>query len=137
MPSFEFYPRADDLSWNSDGMPALMARNLTADDFTFRYFHADVVISDGADELFLRTPGLPVIDFVLMLVQLQREVASVGETRVETSKSQDSIHAVRRRGKVEVSYGFPDVVSEVSLRDFEEVPRKCLAVSLAMPLFGT
>ncbi|WP_217199787.1 hypothetical protein [Streptomyces buecherae] len=130
MPSFEFHPRADDPSWHADGMPALMARKLTADDFTFRYFHADVVISDGTDDIVLRTPGLPVIDFVLMLVQIHCEVASVGETRVETSKSRDSIRAVRRRDKVEVSYSFSDAVSEVSLCDFEEIPRSALRVGL-------
>ena len=130
MISFTFLPRVDDPSWDVDGLPGLSVRTLTADDLTFHYFNSDVVIGDGRNEVQLRTPGLPVVDFVLMLVQLRREVTLSGESLVESSQSQDSISAVIRGGVVEVSYSFSNVVSTISLCEFKEVPRCALRSAL-------
>ncbi|MEU0524319.1 hypothetical protein [Streptomyces niveus] len=130
MISFAFLPRIDDPSWDVDGMSGFSARALTADDLTFRYFSSDVVIGDGRNEIQLRTPGIPVIDFVLMLVQLRREVISSGESVVESSQSQDSITAVRVGGVVELSYSFSSVGSTVSLRDLQEAPKRALQSAL-------
>ncbi|MCT2594179.1 hypothetical protein LHJ74_30445 [Streptomyces sp. N2-109] len=120
----------DDPSWNVDGLPGISARTLTANDLTFHYFKSDVVIGDGSSEIQLRTPGLPVVDFVLMLVQLYREVMLSGESIVESSQSQDSISAVRRDGVVEVSYSFSGVISTIPLCEFKETPRRTLRSAL-------
>lgn len=134
MISFTFIPRADDPSWNADGLSGLSACMLTADDLTFRCFSADVVIDDGTNEVHLRTPGLPVVDFVLMLVQMCREVASSGESVVESSQTQDSMTAVRVGGMVELSYSFSRVISKVSLCDLEEAPAGALRSALEVLL---
>lgn len=126
MISFTFLPRIDDPSWDADGLSGLSARALTADDLTFHYFSSDVVIGDGCNEVQLRTPGLPVVDFVLMLVQLRREVVSSGESVVESSQTQDSITAMKVGGVVELSYSFSSVVSRVSLYDLKEAPIRAL-----------
>ncbi|MGW5940584.1 hypothetical protein ACWIG3_23110 [Streptomyces celluloflavus] len=89
-----------------------------------------MVINDQVNEIHLRTPGLPVVDFALMIVQLYREVASSGESVVESSQTQDSISAVRRGSEVEISYSFSDVVSKLPLADFREVPRSVLYSAL-------
>lgn len=132
MISFRFVPRVEDPSWGADGLSGRSARTLTADDLTFHYFNADVVINDGENEIHLRTPGLPVVDFVLMVVQLHREVASSGESVVESSQTQDSIAAVRRGDDVEISYSFSGVVSRVSLSEFREISRQALRSALAV-----
>ncbi|ONF72957.1 hypothetical protein [Amycolatopsis keratiniphila] len=126
MISFTFLPRIEDPSWDADGLSGLSARTLTADDLTFHYFSSDVVIGDGCNEIQLRTPGLPVVDFVLMLVQLCREVVSSGASVVESSQTQDSITAVMEGGAVELSYSFSDVVSTIPLCDLKEAPNMAL-----------
>ncbi|WP_164716102.1 hypothetical protein [Streptomyces sp. WAC 06738] len=126
MLSFRFLPRSDDPSWGSEDMQERSVRTLTADDLTFHCFRADVVINDGENEICLRTPGLPVVDFVLMLGQLYREVESSGESVVETSQTQDSISAVRQGGGVEIRYSFSGAVSRVSLDEFRKVPASVL-----------
>ncbi|QNE27246.1 MULTISPECIES: hypothetical protein [unclassified Streptomyces] len=126
MISFTFLPRTDDPSWDADDLSGAPARTLTADDLTFHYFSSDVVINDGLNEIQLRTPGLPVIDFILMLVQMRREVALFGESAVESSQTQDSITAVRTEDSVELSYSFSSAISKISLHDLKEAPRGAL-----------
>jgi hypothetical protein len=128
--SFTFVPRVDDPSWEADGLSGLAVRMLTADDLTFRCFCSDVVIGDGCNDVQLRTPGLPVMDFVLMVVQLCREVVSSGESVVESSQSQDSIMATKSGGVVELSYSFSHLVSTVSLCDLKEAPGRALQAAL-------
>lgn len=130
MLSFTFMPRIDDPSWDADGLSRRSARTLTADDLTFRYFSSDVVIGDGCNEVPLRTPGLPIVDFVLMLVQLCREVVSSGESVVESSQTQDSITAMVCGDVVQLSYSFSSLISTVSLSDFKEAPRRALQSAL-------
>ncbi len=132
MISFMFLPRVDDLSWSAEGLRDRPARTLTADDLTFHYFNADVVINDGQNEIHLRTPGLPVVDFTLMVVQLYRDVMSSGESVVESSQTQDSISAVRRGDDVEISYSFSCVVSSVSLDEFKEMAISALRSALSV-----
>lgn len=104
MISIEFAPRAKDISWDSLEGSGKTLQGLTADDFTFRYFMADVTIHDHEKgRILLVTPGLPVIDFVMMLVQMKRETLTIGGSAVETSQTQDSIHAVRQGDSVRQS----------------------------------
>ncbi|MGB3444017.1 MAG: hypothetical protein WBA97_35215 [Actinophytocola sp.] len=130
MISFTFMPRIDDPSWDAKGLSGLSFRLLTADDLTFHYFSSDVVIGDGCNEVPLRTPGLPVVDFVLMVVQLCREVVSSGESVVESSQTQDSIMATRVGDVVELSYSFSSSVSSVSLYDLKEAPSMAVRSAL-------
>lgn len=126
MISFEFLPRIDDPSWDADGLSGISVRELTGNDLTFYYFSSDVVIGDGCNEVHLRTPDLPVVDFILMLVQLRREVVSSGESVVETSQTQDSISALKVGDVVELSYSFSSVVSTVSIFELKEAPIRAL-----------
>ncbi|WP_143660962.1 hypothetical protein [Streptomyces sp. st140] len=126
MISFTFVPREEDPSWSLAGMSNPSIRSLSADDLTFRYFESDVVIDDGNFMIPLRTPGVPVVDFVLMIVQLCREVASSGASRVETSQTQDSVYATKRGDVVEITYSFSEVVSIISLGEFNEAPKRVL-----------
>ncbi|MER6104791.1 hypothetical protein ABT115_21330 [Streptomyces sp. NPDC001832] len=129
--SIEFLPRAEDGSWRSIEELGKNPRELTVDDFTFRHFVTDVLIHDQqAGDIALVTPGLPIIDFLLMLVQMKREVLATGESTVETSQTQDSIHAVRRGDSVQIHYGFSDIVSDIPLELFQEIPRIGLRAAL-------
>ncbi|MFF9895477.1 hypothetical protein [Streptomyces longispororuber] len=130
MMKFRFTPRVDGPSWKPDGLSGRSARALTADDFTFHCFHADVALDDGENVIQLRTPGLPVIDFVLMIVQMRRETASSGAAFVESSQTQDAMTAVRRDDSVEMTYSFSEKSSRVSLRDFDEMPTRALHAAL-------
>ncbi|WP_130799912.1 hypothetical protein [Streptomyces otsuchiensis] len=78
------------------------------------------------------------MDFVLMLVQLCREVVSSGASVVESSQTQDSITAVIAGGSVELSYSFSGVVSVVPLCDLKEVPNVALqsAFEVLFPAHG-
>ena len=131
MISFEFTPRAEDVSWNSLERSGESPQELTADDFTFRHFMVDVTIHDqGNGRIPLVTPGLPVIDFVLMLVQMKRETLAEGESTVESSQTQDSIRAVRQGDKVQLDYSFSETVSHVSMSVFQEMPSVALNAAL-------
>ncbi|WP_206507356.1 hypothetical protein [Streptomyces chrestomyceticus] len=132
MIEFEFLPRADDPSWGKQGLAGRPAHTLTANDFTFHCFNADVVISDDEKNIHLKTPGLPVVDFVLMLVQLYREVVESGESSVESSQSQDSISALRRGDEVEITYSFSGTVTRVPFDQFGKVPQRALQSALAV-----
>ncbi|MFD6112155.1 hypothetical protein ACFWG0_18850 [Streptomyces yangpuensis] len=87
-------------------------------------------MNDGRNEIQLRTPGLPIVDFVLMLVQLCREVELFGESLVESSQTQDSIRATRTEDAVELSYSFSNAVSTISLHDLKEAPKRALNSAL-------
>ncbi|MFD7233170.1 hypothetical protein [Streptomyces sp. NPDC059881] len=101
------------------------------DDFVFRHFMADVTIHDQEKGgIPLETPGLPVIDFVLMLVLLKRETLAAGESTVETSQTQDTIHAVRQGDTIRLSYSFSEAVSHVPLSLFQEIPSAALKSAL-------
>lgn len=108
-------------------MPGASLRQLTGDDFIFRHFMVDVTIHDGLQgNINFSTPGLPVIDFFLMLVELKREVLELGEATVETSQTQGTITAVREGSLVRLSYSFSPAVSVVSIDDFNNLPRAAL-----------
>ncbi|MFJ7947413.1 hypothetical protein ACIQ6K_27755 [Streptomyces sp. NPDC096354] len=131
MISIDFTPRAEDISWDSLEGSGKTLQELTADDFTFRYFMADATIHDHEKgRILLVTPGLPVIDFVMMLVQMKRETLTMGRSTVETSQTQDSIHAVRQDDTVRLDYSFSEIVSHVPLGFFKEIPGVALRAAL-------
>ncbi|GGT73901.1 hypothetical protein GCM10010207_84380 [Streptomyces atratus] len=124
MIAIDFLPRPDDKSWHSLEKFGKTPQELTEDDFTFRHFMVDVVIHDRhAGDIPLVAPGLPVVDFLLMLVQMRREVLEAGESTVETSQTQDTIHAVRRGDTVRLHYSFSETVSDMPMGEFLEIPR--------------
>ncbi|MEU3529900.1 hypothetical protein AB0E62_39765 [Streptomyces sp. NPDC038707] len=95
MITFSFEPRADDVSWSQNWRPE--RTELIGGDFCLRLFTANLrLVVHGAD-LGLRTPGLPVVDFALMLDFATRELETVSDFAVETSVSQ-KVFAFSREG---------------------------------------
>ncbi|MEU5636642.1 hypothetical protein ACH47C_37050 [Streptomyces rishiriensis] len=89
MITFSFEPRAEDVFWSSDRRPEHPDRpehpELTGADFSMSYFQADVRLVVHGVDLSLRTPGLPVVDFALMLEYARRELEARSGIAVETS----------------------------------------------------
>jgi hypothetical protein len=91
MIDFAFEPRADDDFWSPARRPEHPYRpdhpELTGADFSVSYFRADVRLVVHGVDLGLRTPGLPVVDFALMLEYAVRELETRSDIAVETSVS--------------------------------------------------
>ncbi|MFE7385846.1 hypothetical protein ACFU9F_36450 [Streptomyces zhihengii] len=118
-----FHPRADDPSWHSTGHIGKPLADLAADDFVFRYFTADVEIRvDGRVDMELATPGVPVIDFVLLLLLMRREVDTTGHSTATTSLTQDDFRARHRYGTVQMDYSFSPRATRVPIAAFQEMP---------------
>lgn len=118
-----FHPRADDPSWRSARHIGRPLADLAVDDFVFRYFTGDVEIRvDGRVDVKLATPGVPVIDFVLLLSLMRREVDSTGHSAATTSLTQDGFRARHRRGTVHLEYSFSPRVTRVPIAAFQELP---------------
>ncbi|MDP9642094.1 hypothetical protein J2S53_002039 [Actinopolyspora lacussalsi] len=122
MISFAFFPRGDDPSWRGEWDSEIPLYDLTNNDFVFYYFNVDVVISDGENDILLSDPVVSVVDFVLMLDLLRREVARFGASIVMTSRINKYVFATKQGGDVELSYSFSPVVSCVSADDIERAP---------------
>jgi hypothetical protein len=86
MIDLSFEPRTEDDSWSPAWRPE--KPELTAGDFCLRLFKADLRLVVHGVDLSLRTPGLPVVDFALMLDYATRELETKSEIAVETSLSQ-------------------------------------------------
>ncbi len=131
--SIRFSPRSDDPSWHPGSEITPPSTQLNADEFIFRRFMVDVTLRDDQQgEIKLRTPGLPVIDFVLMLVLLKREILQFGTAVAETSQTQDTITASRYGDSVQLSYSFSPTVSTISMDEFDGLPRTALCEARAL-----
>jgi hypothetical protein len=127
MIEFAITPRLGDPSWLEESWPALSPaglpadlRNLTADDFIFRYFRVDAMLQINGVDFSIRTPGLPLIDFVLMLKQAAWEIDVVGHSTVETSQSQHAMTFVLINDRIRFSTNFSVSEVEVSRSEFDE-----------------
>ncbi|WP_405990747.1 hypothetical protein [Streptomyces sp. NBC_00986] len=91
MIDFSFAPRADDPFWSPARRPEHPYRpehpELTGADFCASFFMADVRLVVHGVDLGLRTPGLPVVDFALMLEYARRELETRSGIAVETTVS--------------------------------------------------
>lgn len=78
MIDFAFEPRAEDVLWSPDRRPENSDRpehpEPTGADFSLSCFRADVRFVVHGVDLSLCTPGLPVVDFALMLECVRREL---------------------------------------------------------------
>lgn len=125
--SIRFSPRSDDPSWRPNSEITPLLTQLNADEFTFRRFMVDVALRDDLQgEIELRTSGLPVVDFFLMLVQLKSDLLQFGTAVAETSQTQDTITASRKGDLVQLSYSFSPIVSTISMDEFDGLPRIAL-----------
>lgn len=125
--SIRFSPRSDDPSWRPSSEITPLLTQLNADEFTFRRFMVDVALRDDLQgEIGLRTSGLPVVDFFLMLVQLKSDLMQFGTAVAETSQTQDTITASRKGDLVQLSYSFSPIVSTISMDEFDGLPRIAL-----------
>lgn len=128
MISFDLTPRPEDPSWRRDWQPLDPAtrspvelRELAGAAFTFEYFQVDVVLVIGKVEFSLRKIGIPVLDFVLMLDSGVKETKSTGESRVETSISQDLLHFRSKGTLIAVSSSFSVGVAMASIGELEQL----------------
>ena len=91
MIDFSFLPRADDPFWSPARRPEHPYRpehpELTDADLCVSFYMADVRLVVHGVDLGLRTPGLPVVDFALMLEYAKRELETGSDIAVETSVS--------------------------------------------------
>ncbi|MFJ7148344.1 hypothetical protein ACIQVT_09085 [Streptomyces sp. NPDC100445] len=89
MITFSFEPRAQDDSWSPDRLPVNRDRpehpELTGADFSAGFFEADLRLVVHGVDLGLRTPGLPVVDFALMLEYAKRGLETASGIAVETT----------------------------------------------------
>lgn len=103
---------------------------LTSTDYIYDCFRVDVLVDDGRGEIRLELSWPPLMDFVLMLVLLRRDVVSSGKGFAETTISPNWISATRRGACVELSYDSSDAVMTVSIEDFMDMPRIAMAAAL-------
>ncbi|MEV6498304.1 hypothetical protein [Streptomyces prunicolor] len=115
MIDFSFEPRADDPFWSPARRPEHPYRpehpELTGADFSLSYFRADVRLVVHGVDLGLRTLGLPVVDFALMLEYARRELETRSDIAVETSVSGHVFSLSRGAEAVTLTTNYaPDVV---------------------------
>ncbi|GGS20148.1 hypothetical protein GCM10010269_68950 [Streptomyces humidus] len=116
MIDFSFEPRADDVSWSSDWRPENPDRpehpELTGADFCLSCFRADVQLVVHGVDLSLRTPGLPVVDFALMLEYARRELEARSGIAVETSVTSHVFSLSRGPEVVTLTTNYASAVAE-------------------------
>jgi hypothetical protein len=92
MITFSFEPRPEDVFWSAETRPEHPDRpehpELTGADFSISFFKADLHLAVHGVDLSLRTPGLPVVDFALMLEYARRVLETGSGIAVETSVTQ-------------------------------------------------
>ncbi|GAA0903008.1 hypothetical protein [Virgisporangium aurantiacum] len=96
MIEINFTPRAEDRSWLKTGWPAesytgrlVDLDTLSKDDLTSWFFLVDVTWKVNSVDLSLKTPGLPIVEFILMLDLAEKQLDADGVSRVETTDTQD------------------------------------------------
>lgn len=139
MIEFDFVPRSDDRSWMerspnvlaSPEMPADL-RSLTADDFTFRYFRVNVLLRINGVDFSIMTPGLPLMDFILMLKQAVWEIDAAGQGAVETSQTQHAIDFVAVDDLIRIRASFSSGEVEVTRLEFDNFVERATKKALEL-----
>ncbi|MFK4098995.1 hypothetical protein ACI2L1_02680 [Streptomyces sp. NPDC019531] len=118
MITFSFEPRAEDVSWSPDQRPENPDRpehpELTGADFSLSFFRADVRLLLHGVDLGLRTPGLSVVDFALMLEYARRELETRSDIAVETSVTQHVFSLSRGPETVTVTTNYAPGAAELT-----------------------
>ncbi|GGW47503.1 hypothetical protein CP966_25160 [Streptomyces galilaeus] len=118
MIAFAFEPRAEDVLWSPDRRPENLDRpehpEPTGADFSLSYFRADVRLVVHGVDLSLCTPGLPVVDFALMLEYARRELETRSDIAVETSVTQHVFSLSRGTEAVTLTTNYAPGVAELT-----------------------
>ncbi|MCQ9185063.1 hypothetical protein KMT30_39750 [Streptomyces sp. IBSBF 2953] len=131
MIDFSFEPRADDVFWSPELRPEHPDRpehpELTGADFSMSCFRADVrLVVHGAD-LSLRTPGLPVVDFALMLEYARRELEARSGIAVETSVTKHVFSLSRGPEAVTLTTNYASAVAELTWDELRQLTDRAKA----------
>jgi hypothetical protein len=125
MITFSFEPRAEDVFWSPDRRPENPDRpehpELTGADFSMSYFQADVRLVVHGVDLSLRTPGLPVVDFALMLEYARRELETRSDIAVETSVTRHVFSLSRGPEAVTLTTNYAPGVVELTWAELRQL----------------
>ncbi|MFF1548571.1 hypothetical protein [Streptomyces sp. NPDC058291] len=125
MIAFAFEPRADDVFWSPGRRPEHPHRpehpELTGADFCISYFLADVQLVVHGVDLSLRTPGLPVVDFALMLEYARRELEARSGIAVETSVTKHVFSLSRGPEVVTLTTNYASAVAELTWDELRQL----------------
>ncbi|MDX3457217.1 hypothetical protein PV396_35570 [Streptomyces sp. ME02-8801-2C] len=131
MITFAFVPRSEDLFWSPDRRPENPDRpehpELTGADFSVSYFQADVRLVVHGVDLSLRTLGLPVVDFALMLEYARRELETRSDIAVETSVTQHVFSFIRGAEAVTLTTNYAPRVAELTWAELRELTDRAKA----------
>jgi hypothetical protein len=131
MIDFSFEPRADDPFWSPARRPEHPYRpehpELTGADFSLSYFRADVRLVVHGVDLGLRTPGLPVVDFALMLEYARRELETRSDIAVETSVSGHVFSLSRGAEAVTLTTNYASDVVELTWAELWQLTERAKA----------
>lgn len=136
---FDLIPREDDPSWGRQWQPLDPAtrrpvglQELPGSAFTFECFQVNITLEIGEANFNLAKKGIPAIDFVLMLDSGVKEVGELGESRVETSISQDVLRFKSLADSIELSSSFSGSVAKVSMEQLERLVERFLDRALEL-----
>lgn len=124
MVSINFKPRSEDPSWRPGWLPERDdgelgdLAELTASDFSLRYFQVDAFLSIDDTDFSRRGLGTPLLDFVLMLELARFELESVGASTVEASLSQESLSFALMGEAVRVTSNYTEGVAWTTYDEF-------------------
>ncbi|WP_316782291.1 hypothetical protein [Streptomyces sasae] len=118
MITFAFEPRAEDVFWSPEWRPVNPDRpehpELTGADFSMSCFLADVRLGVHGVDLSLRTPGLPVADFALMLEYARTELETRSDIAVELSVTQHVFSLSRGSDAVTLTTNYAPGAAELT-----------------------
>ncbi|MYW14210.1 hypothetical protein GT039_01045 [Streptomyces sp. SID2955] len=131
MISFSFEPRAEDVFWSCGVRPEHPDRpehpELTGADFSMDFFKADLRFVVHGVDLGLRTPGLPVVDFALMLEYARRELETRSDIAVETSATQHVFSFSREAEAVTLTTNYAPAVARLTWPELRQLTERAKA----------
>lgn len=131
MITFAFEPRAEDVSWSPDWLPENRDRpehpELTGADFSASFFLANVQCVIHGVDLSLRTPGLPVVDFALMLEYARGELETASCIAVETTVTQHVFSFSREATTITLTTNYASHVAELTWPELRQLTERAKA----------
>lgn len=130
MIDFAFEPRADDDSWSPGWQPP--TADLSASDFTLRYFKADLRLVVHGVDLGVGLLGEPVVDIALLWDYAVRELETVADIAVEASLTQHVYSFHREAGTVTLTTEWPPAKAELSWAELRALARRAKAEAVRL-----
>ncbi|MFG2954229.1 hypothetical protein ACGF5O_10915 [Streptomyces sp. NPDC048291] len=130
MIDFAFEPRADDDSWSPEWRPPVA--DLSASDFSLRYFKADLRLVVHGVDLGVRLRGEPVVDIALLLDHAVRELETGADVAVEASLTQH-VYSFHREGTaVTLTTDWPPATAELSWEELRGLAERAKAEAVRL-----